>query len=133
MKTGKKRRALRMWAAPAMAALLVFLPTAALPGVDTLSTGVGQEGRSAGHREFSLKVVFAERLGPYVAGVSLKIVDEGGQALVDTLSAGPWFYAKLPPGNYRVHARRNGARTEGTVEITGVRQKVLYLTFPARR
>ncbi len=109
---------------------LVLLPATAR-AVDTLSTGAGRDARTAAHVSYSLKIVFAERTGAFVAGVLLKIVDESGRALVEEISGGPWFFADLPPGTYVVHARRNGARTKATVEVSGERQKKLYLTFPA--
>jgi hypothetical protein len=55
-------------------------------------------------RGYNLKLVFDMRSGDYLANVAVKIQNRHGKVLMDTLSAGPWFYAKLPAGVYRVTA-----------------------------
>ena len=132
MKIAKKRCATPLSAALAAFGLVVFLSAAPAWGVDTLSSGAGRDDRAVRHPRFSLKVVFAERQGAFVAGVAVKITGEDGRTLVDDSSAGPWFYADLPPGTYEVRAQHGAARTMGTVEVGGGRQKVLYLTFRTR-
>ncbi len=76
-------------------------------GVSYVSGGVGadsidQLNSLAG--EFNLKLVFAMQSGNYVSDVNVAIADARGKTLLDTTSAGPWFLARLPAGNYQIAA-----------------------------
>ena len=126
-----KKTAAFLIAVPVAVALLLpaYPDMGAAQDVRTLSTGAGKDNRTL-RREFSLKVVFAQRAGPFLAGVKVTIYDEAGGKVVETFSEGPWLLVALPPGKYRVVARRkSGPRAAGTVQVTGVRQKSLYLTW----
>lgn len=94
-----------------------------------ISTGAGSNTRIA-YADFSLKLVFALRSGPYVAGVNVIIFDESGAKVVDAFSEGPWFLVDLPPGTYRVVATRKGGQAAAAmVAITAGRQKRVFLTW----
>lgn len=130
----KSARKLPIWVAIALIVLLAAaflqntMSTAAF-GQNTLSTGAGSNTRTA-YADYSLKLVFALRAGPYVAGVDVTIYDEGGAKIVDAYSKGPWFLAKLPPGTYRVVAKRkSGGAAAATVTITEGKQKRAFLTW----
>jgi hypothetical protein len=72
-----------------------------------LSGGVGISERKQMEqmaKGYNLKLVFDMRSGDYLAHVMVKIQNRHGKVLMDTLSAGPWFYAKLPAGVYWVTA-----------------------------
>jgi len=66
---------------------------------------------------YNLKLVFDVRSGDYVSGVAVQVRDAAGKVLVDTVSAGPWFYASLPSGTYRVAADYNGKTIVQTVKL----------------
>jgi hypothetical protein len=53
--------------------------------------------------DYNLKLAFAETSGVYVSDVALSI-DKDGRQMVRTMTNGPWFYIKLPPGSYTVKA-----------------------------
>ena len=75
--------------------------------VTYVSGGVGQESLdqlSSITREFNLKLVFALNSGAYLSGVQVQIADAKGTTILDAMSDGPWFMAKLPTGNYQVMA-----------------------------
>lgn len=111
------------------AAFAQYTTSATAFAQDTLSTGAGGNTR-IGYADYSLKLIFALRAGPYVAGVDVTIYDESGAKIVDAYSKGPWFLAKLPPGTYRVIARRKGGRAAAaTVTITEGKQKRAFLTW----
>lgn len=121
----------------AMAALTVLLAAAISHNIistaafaqSTMSTGAGSNTRIA-YADYSLKLVFALRAGPYVAGVDVTIYDEAGAKIVDAYSKGPWFLAKLPPGTYRIVAKRKtGPAAAATVTITEGKQKRAFLTW----
>ena len=95
----------------------------------TMSTGAGSNSRIT-YADYSLKLVFALRSGPYVADVAVTIFDESGAKVVNAHSDGPWFLAQLPPGNYRVVARRKGGQaTAAMATITAGHQKRVFLTW----
>lgn len=54
---------------------------------------------------FNLKLVFDTTKGDYLSSVAVKIQDAKGNVLIDTVSRGPWFSAKLPAADYQVTAK----------------------------
>ncbi len=76
-------------------------------GVSYVSGGVGTDSTnelSMISGNFNIKLVFALQSGNYVSDVQVVIADVSGKTLLDTTSAGPWFLARLPTGNYHVTA-----------------------------
>src|SRR5215475_6919639 len=71
-------------------------------GTPLLTGGVSEEERDemrSAIGPYNVWLVFAERdTGNYVAGVKVSVIDDKGNALVDTVSDGPWLLARLPPG-----------------------------------
>ena len=113
-----------------VAAVAVLLHvTAYAQQVRTFSDGVGKEGRVA-IKDYSLLLTFAELAGPYKADISVTIYDSGGEIIVNEGSAGPWFYADLPPGNYRVVAADpNGDGQSASFDLEGRKQKIVRLVW----
>ncbi|MCX8018797.1 MAG: carboxypeptidase regulatory-like domain-containing protein, partial [Rhodocyclaceae bacterium] len=58
--------------------------------------------------QFNLRLLFAETGGAYLADIRVRIQDSSGALLLDAVSQGPWFYAKLAPGRYRVSVDNAG-------------------------
>lgn len=75
-------------------------------GTPLLTGGVSEEEREAMRRDlgpYNLWLAFVERdTGNYVTGVKVAVVDSKENAVVDTVSDGPWLLAQLPPGQYKV-------------------------------
>lgn len=72
-----------------------------------MSGGVGLEERHQMLKQapsYDLDLSFADHTGNYLSDVDVTITDEHGNQLVDTTSAGPWFYIELPSGKYDVKA-----------------------------
>ena len=67
---------------------------------------------------YNLKLVFAEKRGAFVSGVSLHIGTAKGVELASLTVEGPWFYIQLPPGDYTVKARLTGEVKETKVTVT---------------
>jgi len=91
-----------------------------ISGVSYVSGGVGTESIDrlnslAGG--FNLKLVFAGKSGAYVSGVRVSIADATGRTLLDAASEGPWFLAKLPPGNYRIVASFAGNAVKQNISV----------------
>lgn len=90
-----------------------------------LSGGIGLEEQEifknrAG--QFNLRLFFAEAAsGAYLAGVHVAIDNKAGTRILDIDDAGPWFYATLPPGRYRITATFNGQAQARTVQVAAGR------------
>ena len=93
-----------------------------------VSGGVGSESideLKARAGEFNLKLVFATKSGEYVSGVWVTITTEKGTYLQKTRSEGPWFMAKLPPGDYRITATLAGKAINHQVTVSSKKLRVL--------
>lgn len=115
-------------AALALAACLSFQTAqAATPtpkqqnGISYLTGGVGQEEQAAMRAlraDNNLQLTFAtQKTGAYRSDVQIDIADAKGTALLSVANAGPMFYAKLPPGTYRISASAEGKTFKRTVKL----------------
>jgi hypothetical protein len=99
------------------------------PEVPHTSGGVGSEERErleAESHRYNLKVTFAATANaPFLADVPVVIRDEGGTKVLEAVSGGPWFYAKLPPGKYRVSATAAGKTQEQSAQAPAAGQAKL--------
>ncbi len=102
-------------------------------GIPYMSGGVGADEReavAARAMNYNLKLTFAvTNSTQFLANVSVKIEDASGKILVDAVADGPYFYAKLPAGKYRVVATSGGQVEERTVTVGGGGQAELGLYF----
>lgn len=77
-------------------------------GITYVSGGNGIEERQALNEiagDYNLKLVFAEKgSGAYLADVKLSIMNMKNQKILEAVSDGPWFFAKLMPGRYKITA-----------------------------
>lgn len=100
-------------------------------GIAYVTGGVGAGERSALERmskDFNLKLVFAAKGGPFLGDVAIEIRDAAGNEVLQGRSDGPWFFAKLPPGEYRVVATDQGRAQEQKVKVgeTGLPELHFY-------
>jgi len=90
-------------------------------GVQYVSGGIGVGERNAMHaaaRNYDLHLTFATRKrGAYLADVDVTVHDAKGRTILQATSEGPWLYAKLPPGEYRVTAVMNGEKRVHSTRI----------------
>ena len=73
--------------------------------------GVGSDEREALEERakgYNVKLIFAEKRGDFVSGVSLQITTAQGAVIAALKVEGPWFYIQLPQGNYSIRARLRG-------------------------
>ena len=93
------------------------------------SGGVGIEERAqmAQARDYSLKLMFANGRGQYLANVNVVIRDQSGKEIVSSITNGPWFYIKLPPGKYSVEASFDGKTKREAGLNVGNSQQVVRL------
>lgn len=102
-------------------------------GIAYMTGGVGLDERAdmaRTARDFNLKLVFAEPSRPYLADVSVEIRDKSGTTLIDTSSDGPWFFVRLPEGQYKVTVDHAGKKEEKTVN-TGTSLQTLTFFWKA--
>ena len=76
-------------------------------------------------RNCNLKLVFDTHTGAYLSAVSVKISDAKGNVLVDAVSKGPWFSAKLPAADYRVSATFGNHTYVRSIQLTRKHQTVI--------
>jgi hypothetical protein len=90
-------------------------------GVTYINGGVGQEEQDAmkaQRADYNLLLTFAtQQSGAYRSDVQLDIMDAKGTDLVSAANTGPMFFAKLPPGTYRISAAAEGKTFKRTVKV----------------
>jgi len=103
---------------PTITAAAQFPPTIAITegktshGFPYMFGGVSSDERDAMEERakgYNLKLVFAERRGAFVSGVSVTVATQKGAEIASLKTEGPWLYLQLPAGNYSIDARLRGA------------------------
>lgn len=59
-------------------------------------------------KHYNLRLMFAEKNGPYLSDVTLALASVKEGELVTIATNGPWFFIQLPPGTYNVKATFQG-------------------------
>jgi hypothetical protein len=94
-------------------------------GITFISGGVGMEERDALKKvegDYNLRLLFAAQdSGEFVADVKVTIRDAKGKTVLEAVSAGPRFFAKLTPGSYKITAENNGTPMTRAVKISPTR------------
>ena len=68
--------------------------------------------------DYNLRFLFAVTgSGSFLSGIPVTIADSSGRILLETVSDGPYLYAKVPPGTYRLSAERAGLVQTRTVRV----------------
>lgn len=96
------------------------------------SGGVGDDSlrrMEALSKDFNLKVIFALKAGNYVADVAVVISDARGAKVLETVSEGPWFLAKLPAGKYQFTATYESESSTRTTTIPATGQRELIFRW----
>jgi hypothetical protein len=100
-------------------------------GYPYLFGGVSSNEREAMEqraKDYNLRLVFAEKTGPYVAGVTIVLATGKGGEILSIATDGPWFYIQLPPGIYEVKATFQG-QTKQIKSVNVVSNKTLQQTL----
>ena len=98
-------------------------------GICYISGGVGidaRQGLQAVAKDYNLKMVFAAQTGNYLADTHVVIKDMQGKTVLNAVSGGPWFYAKLPAGQYTIIATTAGKSEKQKVAINSAGHSVRY-------
>jgi hypothetical protein len=101
-------------------------------GIAYVNGGVGQEEQSAMRAQraaYNLQLTFAtNQSGAFRSDVQLDIADAKGANLLSVANTGPMFFAKLPPGTYRISAAAEGKTFKRTVKLgsSGAKEMTLH-------
>ncbi|KLU35314.1 hypothetical protein AB595_18955 [Massilia sp. WF1] len=99
-------------------------------GIAYINGGVGQDEQNAMRAlraDYNLQLTFATRqTGAYRSDVQLDIADAKGNNVLSVPDTGPMFFAKLPPGTYRISAAAEGKTFKRSVKL-GTAPKELIL------
>jgi hypothetical protein len=85
-----------------------------------VSGGAGDEDRDAlkqVENQYNLRLLFAARSGEYLANVAVTLSGPRGQAVLDTIAEGPIFYARVPPGRYRLTVSNQGQSQSRDISV----------------
>lgn len=101
-------------------------------GIPYLSGGIGLDeietlGRMG--QDYDLKLVFAEKAGNYLSDVEVIVKDAGSNTILETISQGPWLFAKLPAGKYTILATMRGETRKQVARVTAHGQTSLYFSW----
>lgn len=80
-------------------------------GFPYLFGGISTDEREAMEERakgYNVKLIFAEKRGAFVSGVTVTIANAKGAEIAALKTEGPWFYIQLPPGDYSIKARCRG-------------------------
>ncbi|WP_075794375.1 hypothetical protein [Massilia putida] len=90
-------------------------------GIAYINGGIGEEEQGAmkaQRADYNLLLTFAtQQSGAYRSDVQLDIMDAKGTNLLSLANTGPMFFAKLPPGTYRISAAAEGKTFKRTVKV----------------
>jgi len=100
-------------------------------GVSYINGGVGQDEQNAMRAlkaDYNLQLTFAtKQTGAYRSDVQLDIADAKGASVLSVANTGPMFFAKLPPGTYRISAAAEGKTFKRTVKLgNGAKEMTLH-------
>jgi hypothetical protein len=91
-------------------------------GVTYISGGVGTDAVQALREvkgRYNLHLLFAvQGSGEYLSNVRVRLADQSGNTVLDTVADGPYFFAKVRPGKYQVVADSEGRTMTRAVDIS---------------
>lgn len=120
-----------------MAAVLMLLGAAAVaqdavqaatPDPVVFNGGISLEERASAPQE-GTKLEFFLSSGPYLSAVHVVVADAAGNALVDTVTDGPWLILDLPDGQYRVQASLGPDQVQGGMITVDSREETFSYMF----
>ena len=86
-------------------------------GISYLSGGVSENERHTLRQmthDDNVQLIFAAKDRDYLSDVTVRITDEKGHEVLNTIAQGPWLFTKLPTGKYTIKATIMG-HSQGAV------------------
>jgi hypothetical protein len=103
-----------------------------LTGIPYLSGGVGlaeRETLRAMGTEDKLKLIVALNRGNSLSEVDVRVTDAAGHKILPVISQGPWFFTRLPAGQYTVMATEMRETLQQGVHLASEGQTHLHFTW----
>lgn len=101
--------------------------------VAVLHGGIGEDDRAAMEQkssEYNLRLAFAWKgSGAYLSQVRVVIRNAQGATVLDTVTAGPWLFARLPQGEFTVEATDEGRTLSQKIAIKGTSRREWVFRF----
>lgn len=100
--------------------------------ISFVSGGVGIGNRRAMRRvenHYNLHLMFAiQHSGNYLADVGVEFADAQGKTVLRATSNGPFFFANVPPGHYRITVTSQGHPLTRRISIAahGISNQIFY-------
>jgi hypothetical protein len=111
-------------------------PVARSQGIAYVTGGVGADEAAAMRSiasRYSMRVRFTASGGEFVSGVALRVMSADGRVIFAAISDGPYLFAQIPPGRYRLLANLDGLERSRGVDIPRRGGVTVSLTWPATR
>ena len=105
-------------------------------GVTFVSGGIGDSEIQAMKdmkKKYNLQLLFADKdTSSYMADINVKILGKKGATILESVSHGPFFFAQLNPGKYKIVASHEGQEQSASVVISGKNAVAKSFYFKAR-
>ena len=89
---------------------------------------------NAARSQFPLNIEVYERDGArnaFTADADVRVIDaKSGDVVLETKTEGPYLWAKVPPGQYKVETTLNGKVKEARVSVNGAKPARTIVVFP---
>lgn len=116
----------------------VASPAAALPakqyrGIDYVTGGVGEDEAAALRAvasRYSMRARFTSSSGEFLSGVKVLLSQVNGALVFVATTDGPYLYAQIPPGHYRLSAVSDGVERARDISISSRGGVSVALTWP---
>ncbi len=90
--------------------------------VSYITGGAGDEDRQtlqSVKSQYNLRLQFAlTKSGQFIADVNVTLVDTKGRTVLDAISDGPYFFAHLAPGRYKLSVTNQGQTQSRDVNVS---------------
>jgi hypothetical protein len=101
-------------------------------GIPHVSGGISMNERQTLRQmthDDNVQLIFAAKNRDYLSDVTVRITNDKGHQVLNTLSQGPWFFTKLPAGKYTIRATTKGQSQGAVLEAPATGQARIYLTW----
>jgi len=108
------------------------LPAQTQNGISFLSGGASENERHTLRqmtRDDNVQLIFAAKNGDYLSDVTVRITDEKGHEVLNTVAPGPWLFTKLPAGKYMIKATVMGHSQGAVAEVSLKARTHVFLTW----
>jgi hypothetical protein len=102
-------------------------------GVAYVTGGVGQDEVAAFRglaSSYNMRATFTTGSGEYLSGVAVQVARSDGTVVFNATSDGPYLYARLPQGHYRLVASLDGAQRSRDLYVPARGGVKLNLVWP---